>query len=872
MSTELVNALYHRGHVRLIGRGGREIEVDYPDVFFLRTAELDRLPNSWSDCIVEQANGFARVRWPEEARGARKARLRYFYDSVFQPRGIEPLEADVSPVQRFLVEHPQVRMAQHWRLLYFDLETEKVEDWDRPWRAQILSFSWRSSEGPSGHVRVKARDSSPDEPGPAERAALLAFVRLANRHDVLLAWNGDGFDFKVVQSRLEMAGIPFDPYLYHWLDHLRLFKRYYQRTEDGAVKQSFALNSIAEALLGERKVPVEPRARALGWDGTGDHFSWTWENGPDLLREYNDFDVELMTKLEERTSFVELHLAVCDMCRVLPSAWSLFPMTHVDGKMLQRGFETGYHFPSKPIEKRPWTQAKGAYVPEADVGLHEGIAVLDYSKMYPSIIRSFNMSLETIHPDGELRVPETDEQGRPTGRTVAAFRAEPEGHLPAALTGILATRQKYDERRAAAEVGSPEWHDAGRLSTACKILANVFYGVVLSSMSRLYKKEIGESVTSMGRYLLAATIRAAEAQGHKLVFGDTDSVAIRATSEQADALKRELNGSVIPGLLARAGISADRSSVEIDYEKRFRRIVVTASKRYAGKFDIYKGKPADPDAPMEVRGLEIVRSDVCPAARRLQRSILELVLGGEAPERLWKIIREERDGFWGKGVKLEELILSKGISKPLDAYRTKPHQVRVAERMRAKGMEVGEGSKIPYLMTLSGPVHPSELETEESLDRLTYWNKYVYPPSARVLEASFPGRGWADLYFQRGEDPDQLPLFERRMKGDKPKRPVRRVRRVERPKASASIALRVRGEVDVSALTELLKAYAGPCSVSIVVELWRGPYPGHWADVEMSNPDVAIVEPDKAPKFAEGLRALGVRWEVLPETVTAPGK
>ena len=77
--------------------------------------------------------------------------------------------------------------------------------------------------------------------------------------------------------------------------------------------------------------------------------------------------------------------------------------------------------------------------------------------------------------------------------------------------------------------------------------------------------------------------------------------------------------------------------------------------------------------------------------------------------------------------------------------------------------------------------------------------------------------------------------------------------------------------VNVTALAALLRAYVGPCSVSVTVELRDLYYAGHWADVGMAI-SFKIVEPGTAPKFAEGLRTLGVRWEAKPETVTAPGK
>ena len=68
-----------------------------------------------------------------------------------------------------------------------------------------------------------------------------------------------------------------------------------------------ALDAIAEALLGERKIPVDAMAREAGWDGTTNIFEWVWVSAPGLLEAYNDRDVDLMVALEKKTGFIDLH-------------------------------------------------------------------------------------------------------------------------------------------------------------------------------------------------------------------------------------------------------------------------------------------------------------------------------------------------------------------------------------------------------------------------------------------------------------------------------------------------------------------------------------------------------------------------------------
>lgn len=850
MKDWLVNAEYDERNRSLLLHGRKtDYELTWPDYFFVRSEEATRFPTDWDEHI-EVDGSYARVTWPDPIRvgGSRSGRLHYFHERVFVPRGISPLEADIHPIQRFLIDRPKVRIAEDWRLLWYDLETEMVRDWEKVWKSRILSVSWSSSDGASGHIRSEALTDQ------AERKLLQDFFQVCARHDILLAWNGSRFDDRVISGRATLLDVDFAPDAYHWLDHLWLFKRYFMRTEDGAVKQSFALDAIAEAFLDqERKLPLEKRAREKGFE-SGDLFTWTWKNAPDLLREYNDQDVTIMRKLEEKTGFIKLHFSLSRLCRVLPTKSSQYPMTHVDGRMLQQGRIDGYHFPSR-IRGTEATRrrARGAYVPEAVLGLHESVAVLDFARMYPSIIRTFNMSLETIDPSGDLIVPDTTPKGRRTGEVVCRFRSDKEGLLPAALRGVLQERKQYSQAQSKAEIGSDAFYDFNRLSTACKILANTFYGVVLSPMSRFYAAEIGESVTSMGRLLLSSTIQAAAKRGHPLVFGDTDSVAIVADDQQAAALKDVVNGEMIPELLLRAGVPPGKGEIEIDYEKRYRTIVVTASKRYAGRFAIYKGKEADPDSPIDIRGLEMVRTDVCQAARRLQRNVVEQVLSWVDPNELWKGIEKIRDAFARGETPSADLVLRKSVTKPIKEYASQPQQVRVAVEMVSRGMEVGVGQKIPFLIARSGPIIPDDLGSAEELDLGYYWNKMVYPPSLRVLKAAYPEIQWEALLFTRGIDPNQLGLFQ----GGVPlmAKQARKVRKVR--KATRGVVLTVPESIDGDQLLEVLRAFPGehPLRVDVLVR-----ESGRSQLVELEGSDLKIQDPATVQQFGRALRTIGVRW------------
>ena len=846
----IVSAHYESGQVVLVGRNGT-YEQEYPDTFFIPAEQEGQLPADWRKLVGEPSGGYLPVQWPV-GRGPRAERIAYFQETVFGPNRITPLEADVTPVQRFLLEHPRIQLARDWRCFYFDLETEEIKNWDRPWHSRILSFSWRSSfTGKRGHVRAEARTDA------AERKLLEVLAGLIHKHEIVLAWNGDPFDFKMVRGRCTELNVELDVYGTHWLDMLGVFKRYMTRSDDGATKSSLKLNDVGKAFLGKGKVPLEERARELGWDGRGLPFVWVWQNAPALLKEYNDEDVELMVDLEAKTGFVALHMEMCELCRVFPGARSLYPSVLVDGRMLQVGREAGYRFPTRPDgPSDDFTQAKGAYVPEAITGLHESVAVVDFARMYPSIVLMGNMSVETLDPDGEISIPETDEQGELTGRTVARFKKDPIGVLPRAMRALIAMRKQFKKQQDAAEVGSEAWLSAGRKSTACKVAVNTFYGVVLSPYSRYFLKQIGESVTSFGRLLLASVLKTVRRRQHSFVLGDTDSVGFKATDAEAEALRDEVNTVVVPELVKKAG--GLQGEISVGYEKRFHRVVVTASKRYAGLFAVYDGKPVAAGVKPDVRGLEMVRADVCPAARHLQRAVVGMVLAGDTHQVIAKRVVEERDRLWAGEVNVADLVITKSLSADIEDYKSRPQHLLVAERMRELGIEARQGTRVSFVMTVGGPVHPSELDPGK-VDRWTYWNKHVYPATQRVLACAFPDACWEGLLFAKNaQDARQVGLFAPAVATVPKLRDTLVVRTAEIPGADTAQASKV-GEQ----LKDIFEGFPG--SLPVLLEMSVRNSDGRLEVVDLECPQ-KVANPGEDQVLARAMRALGFKWAIEPRS------
>jgi DNA polymerase elongation subunit (family B) len=105
---------------------------------------------------------------------------------------------------------------------------------------------------------------------------------------------------------------------------------------------------------------------------------------------------------------------------------------------------------------------------------------------------------------------------------------------------------------------------------------------------------------------------------------------------------------------------------------------------------------------------------------------------------------------------LDDVRMSKQLTKPVGQYRRKekkdggmsalPVHVEVAVQLAERGLDVGEGVRIEYVV-VDGKSPLKAIPADDydgDVDRFYLWENLVYPPSQRVLDAAFPGHKWRD--------------------------------------------------------------------------------------------------------------------------------
>lgn len=677
-------------------------------------------------------------------------------------------EGDVAPVRRLMSDVGSLEVDPAPRRGYFDLEVDSRKSFDqmRNGEAPVLSWAVVDSQGELVGSAVLQSESKR-----SERDLLAHFFESVAGCDCLLAWNGDAFDFEVLRNRAAALGVepPVSWMRWTWLDHMLVFKKYNMHSDDsGVAKVSYALNHIAEYLLGEGKVDFDASRTWEAWAAGGAERA--------RLLEYNEHDVRLMQRIEQATGYLSLHFAVCHICRVFPDTASLNATQQGDGFLLRLGAERGYRWPTKQHVEET-ARFAGAYVMEPRrLGAIDNVHVADFAGLYPSIMRTFNMGLDTKLTgavDGACKLP-----GRDTW-----FSQGTDGMFRVALDRLVGKRAEYQRAMKECEPGTADHDHYNRLSKAFKIVANSFYGICGSPYSRFFDVEIAEGVTQTGKWLLQQVIEAATAEGFDPFYGDTDSVFVAGDGEEFRRFVSRINASWADRL-AEFGIKK-KHYIDLDFEKTFRRLIMVSAKRYAGAFARYKGQDAS-DAKPEVKGLEFKRGDTLSIAREFQTEVVLALLESELPpaDRMWQVVARWRERVLRGPLDVGDVVLSQSLSRSLKEYsadytrgdcarcgkvfdtgreaagpdkcqcgearkrRTYPAHVRVALDMAARGQPVQEGGRVSYLIVESdGEATPVAVDTPgafERIDREYYWQRRVYPPSQRVLEIVYPDVEWAE--------------------------------------------------------------------------------------------------------------------------------
>jgi len=668
--------------------------------------------------------------------------------------GIEVFEADIRPPERYLMERfitapvrftgredaegvvcdaqlkPSPGYRPPLRLVSLDIETSE--------RGELYSIALEGC-GQRQVYMLGAADGDTAKVDSdlhycADRAALLeCLIQWMARHDpdAIIGWNLIQFDLRILHEHARQLDMPLalgrggaPMTLRSHANRGHVFADAPGRLLIDGIEAlrsatwsfpSFSLENVAQTLLGEGKAIDTPYQRM---DEINRMFA---EDKPALAR-YNLKDCELVTRIFSHARLLDflLERASVTGLAVDRSGGSVAAFCHLYIPHMHRLGFVAPNLGSRPDEASP-----GGFVMDSRPGLYDSVLVLDYKSLYPSIIRTF-----LIDPVGLVEgLRQADDEHSVEGFRGGRF-SRSQHCLPAIVEAV------WQGREAAKRAGNAP------LSQALKIIMNAFYGVLGSSGCRFFDPRLASSITMRGHQIMRQTRALVEARGFDVIYGDTDSTFVwlkQAHDEEAAAsigrrLVTEINQWWREHLQQQMGLA---SALELQYETHYRRFLMPtirgtdegSKKRYAGLV-----QRADGSDDMVFKGLESVRTDWSPLARRFQQELYGRIFRGQPyREYLCEYVRSTLAGEQD-----ELLIYRKRLRRPLvDYQRNVPPHVRAARladeynRQLGRPRQYQNGGWISYVITVAGP-EPLE-DRRSPIDYQHYLSRQLEPIADAIL-------------------------------------------------------------------------------------------------------------------------------------------
>ena len=531
-----------------------------------------------------------------------------------------------------------------------------------------------------------------------ERSLILEAFRIINDYALILTFNGDDFDLPYLYNRAVTLGIDPDyipvEVVRNYVSikhgfHIDLYKFFtieaIQNYAFGSAYKERTLDAIAQALLGEAKVRLEGSVSDLELA---------------RLATYNAKDAELTMKLTTFKDDLVWKLIVLimrlakmgleDVTRRKVSSW-------VKNLMYWEHRRRGYLIPNEEellrIKGSVKTAAKiggkryaGAIVIDPIPGVYFSVYVLDFASLYPSIIKVWNLSYETIDPppgwcSGEL-AEIRDEKGNVLHRVCLSRQG-----ITSEIVGMLRDfRVRIYKRMAKSGQVSEEirrWYDV--VQSAMKVYINASYGVFGHEKFPLYTPSLAESVTALGRYVITSTISKARELGLRVLYGDTDSLFLwRPSRDALSKLMRWVESSF---------------QLDLELDKVYKYVAFSLKKNYLG---------VQEDGKVDIKGLLGKKKNVPKLLQDTFIKVVELVSNLEdnqvalnkVKEALKETVQEVYMKLKNRDFTLDEVAFRTTLNKPIESYvKTTPIHVKAAKQLSRYGIAVGKGDVILYVKT-----------------------------------------------------------------------------------------------------------------------------------------------------------------------------
>ena len=677
-------------------------------------------------------------------------------------------ESDVPITTRFLVDQytDSDDVSVGHRKLFFDIEVEVTDGFPSVAKADntitsialyddLLHKYYCFTLDVGNQIENYTKDDEVVEFYKTEHELLTRFYQKYSEINptILSGWNLEFFDIPYLYNRtVKVLGLDVadmlspirDVYYNEYkkkhniagvnvLDYLKLYRKF-----SPIQQSSYRLDYIGEVEVGMKKVSYEGTLNDL------------YEKDLQKFVNYNIRDVRILLELDKKLDYIDIARGIAHIGHV-PYEDVFMSSRYLEGSILVYLKKMGIVAPNKPPRPKKFSDDKfaGAYVQQPQSGKHDWVYDLDITSMYPSVIRSLNISPETkigkvkgwdaeefLKDNNKKTYSVTNRNGKKMGNLTETelkdyfdktnvsigsngvmYRTDKQGLIPALLTKWFNDRvemrklvRKFNDE---GDKDKEEYFD--RRQYLQKILLNSLYGVLGLPVFRFYDLDNAEATTLTGQSLIKFSKKITNHFYNKelgtnkdyVIYIDTDSIFASAVpliqkrfpnqelsetmmtqriSEVCGEVQDYLNTSY--DYFSKKFLNIDNHEFDIKQEVIAKTGLFITKKRYGLRIINDAGRKVN---KIQVKGLDTVRSNFAVAMKELLQNVLDDILADVPKEQIdERIMKFKRNMNMLHYDVMANPIGVKGIGK----YRVKDEETSFAKYK--KGAPVHVKASINY--------------------------------------------------------------------------------------------------------------------------------------------------------------------------------
>jgi DNA polymerase, archaea type len=369
--------------------------------------------------------------------------------------------------------------------------------------------------------------------------------------------------------------------------------------------------------------------------------------------------------------------------------------TNMSSLQIYHAFKDGVLIPWSKNKAEDWKDSeelgvadRGGFVQDPNVGIYDEIGEIDFTSLYPTVMRDRNLSGETVScmccPNSKFRVPELD-------YNICMRR---KGIVSQSLKILLERRLKFKQlRKETKDEKTSKIYDERQ--SALKWILVCSFGYLGFKNARFGKIDAHIATCAFSRAVLDRAIAIAQSRGFELVHGIVDSMWLAkpsATTADYEELCREIN-------------------LELDFplslEGQYRWIVFLNSKTVVHSSVLNRYYGILQSGTLKIRGIDLRRHDTPMVIRDCQKEMFRVFeraknaqeFRGLIPEAL-NVLRNYASELRQGSVPIDDLIITRSMSKNPEEYTNRVPQGVAAEHILNEGGAVQAGQQVRYVLTL----------------------------------------------------------------------------------------------------------------------------------------------------------------------------